>query len=59
MRWKKKPEPEEAKLIIRKYFAFFPVSTQTEKRWLEYVTVQGYYIKDNFRWYWKPFKFID
>ena len=59
MRWKNKPEHEEVKLIEKKFFAFIPVSTENETRWLEYVTVQGYYIKGNFRWYWTPFKFID
>jgi hypothetical protein len=61
MKWKIKhePEPEEGKVIVRKFFAFLPVSTENETRWLEYVTVQGYYLHIRYSWHWVNNIFID
>ena len=30
-------------IIVRKWFAFFPVEINQETKWLEFVKVRGYY----------------
>lgn len=59
MRFKSKRE--NYKTIRKTWFALLPVTVNGETRWLERVTVEGYYwfgpIFGN--WYWEPQRFVD
>ncbi len=52
---------ESNKTIQRSWFAFLPVTICGETRWLEKITVEGYWwhgpITKN--WWWESKKFID
>jgi hypothetical protein len=41
MRYQIQKKPRQ--LIVRSWFAIFPVTIGTERRWLEKVNVEGYY----------------
>jgi len=43
MRWNSKNKYESRKVITRKWFAWLPITIDHEVRWLEYVTVEGYW----------------
>jgi len=61
MRWINKRKVSLRTNITRTYFAWLPVKIGIETRWLDYVTVYGYYwegmLSGNI--YWEPIKFID
>ena len=48
-------------IIIRRWFAFFPVEIDGEARWLEYVNVEGYWWqgRSSGYWWWETIRFID
>jgi hypothetical protein len=48
-------------IIVRKWFAFFPITINGETRWLEYVKVKGYYYLNDFndKWHWNSKGFVD
>jgi hypothetical protein len=52
---------ESNKTIQRSWFAFLPVTVHGETRWLEKVTVEGYwwYGPITNKWWWEVKKFID
>ena len=48
-------------VIVRKWFAFFPITINGETRWLEFVKVRGYYWLNSFtnNWRWESQLFVD
>lgn len=62
MRWKpKKYNRIDRKITTRRFFAWIPILLDGEYRWLEFVTVEGFWWlgKASGRWYWESEKFID
>jgi hypothetical protein len=59
MRFKRKKKHNE--IIVKKWFAFFPVEINQEIRWLEFVKVRGYYWLGGYsnNWYWNSLEFVD
>jgi len=59
MRFKSKKIDKE--IIVREWFAFFPIQIDRETRWLEFVKVRGYYwfSYDTCSWYWQNLEFVD
>mgnify|MGYP003409008801 CR=1 FL=1 len=57
MRFKGK---EERKEIIRSWFAFIPINIGGDKRWLEFVSVKGYWwLGASGTWWWENLEYID
>jgi hypothetical protein len=58
MRTKGKKDKEE---VVRKWFAFLPVNINGDERWLETVTVKGYWWYGSYsgNWWWTSIEFVD
>ena len=56
MRFKSKKKHNQ--IILKKWFAIFPVKINEETRWLEFVKVRGYYWLTN-DWRWVNLDFVD
>ncbi len=56
MRWK---QPKDGDVKIKKIFALFPITSNGETRWLEWVNVECEYCSDLFESYWRIKRFID
>jgi hypothetical protein len=56
-----KSKKKDMQIIFKKYFAILPITINQETRWLEFVTIKGFYWRgpSETTWWWESIAFVD